>query len=71
MTPAPVKPTVSPKALEAIDVRVGTILLVEEMGGSFRTRAEICNVYVGADRIPRLNLHFLDTEAPDRLVAGT
>ena len=59
------------RVMTTLPVMKGEILLVEEMGGSFRTRAKICNVYVGADRIPRLNLHFLDTEAPDRLMAGT
>ena len=59
------------RVMTTLPVMKGEILLVEEMGGSFRTRAEICNVYVGADRIPRLNLHFLDSQAPDRLVAGT
>ncbi len=33
-TPAPVKPTVTLDALEKIDVRVGTIELVEEVAGS-------------------------------------
>jgi hypothetical protein len=46
----------------------GDVLVLEELGGDFRTRAEIKNVYVGADKVPRLNLHFLDEEAPDRLV---
>ncbi len=31
MTPAPVKPLVPPAALEALDIRVGTIVLVEEV----------------------------------------
>jgi tRNA-binding protein len=31
MTPAPVKPVVSREALEAIDIRVGTIALVEDV----------------------------------------
>jgi tRNA-binding protein len=31
MTPAPIKPTVSAKALEVLDVRVGTIVLVEDV----------------------------------------
>jgi tRNA-binding protein len=34
MTPAPVKPTVSFSALEALDVRVGTITAVEEVASS-------------------------------------
>jgi methionine--tRNA ligase beta chain len=31
MTPAPIKPTVAATALEALDVRVGTIVLVEDV----------------------------------------
>jgi tRNA-binding protein len=34
MTPAPVKPTVSFSALEALDVRVGTITKVEDVASS-------------------------------------
>jgi hypothetical protein len=41
-----------------------------EMAGPFRTRAEIRSIYIGKDHIPRLNLKFLDGEAPDRLIAG-
>jgi tRNA-binding protein len=31
MTPAPIKPAVAPSALEALDVRVGRIVLVEDV----------------------------------------
>jgi len=34
MTPAPVKPTVSPELLNQIDIRVGTILSVTDVAGS-------------------------------------
>ena len=34
MTPAPVKPTVTIAALEKLDIRVGTILAVEDVPGS-------------------------------------
>jgi hypothetical protein len=46
----------------------GDVLLFEEVGGSFHTRAEIRNVYMGRDNIRRLNLRFIDHPAPDRLV---
>jgi hypothetical protein len=46
----------------------GDVLEVEELGGTFRTRAEIRNVYIGKDNIPRLNLCFLDAETPHRLI---
>jgi hypothetical protein len=54
--------------MTSLPLSKGDIVMVEELGGPFRTRAEIRNVYIGEDRIPRLNLHFLDAEAPDRLV---
>ena len=57
------------RLLTSLPLAKGEIVLLEELGGSFRTRAEIRNVYIGQDRIPRLNLHFLDGEAPDRLVS--
>jgi hypothetical protein len=56
------------RVMTSLPLAKGEIVMLEELGGSFKTRAEICNVYIGEDRIPRLNLHFLDAEAPDRLV---
>jgi hypothetical protein len=56
------------RVMTSLPLSKGEIVMVEELGGPFKTRAEICNVYIGEDRIPRLNLHFLDAEAPDRLV---
>ena len=47
----------------------GEIVEVEEPGGSFRTRAAVRNAYVGPDAIGRLNLMFLDGQAPDRLLS--
>jgi tRNA-binding protein len=52
--PAPVKPIVSPEALAAIDVRVGTILQVEDVPQS--------------DRLVRLTVDFGDHTRP--VVAG-
>jgi methionine--tRNA ligase beta chain len=36
VTPAPIKPIVTPKALQALDIRVGTIVLVEDLPKSSR-----------------------------------
>jgi hypothetical protein len=47
---------------------VGDIIQLEEIGGGFRTRAEVRGTYVGKDKVRRLNLHFVDHTAPDRLV---
>ena len=58
------------RVMTSLPLAKGEIVMVEEMGGTFRTRAEVCNVYIGEDRVPRLNLHFLDSEAPDRLLAA-
>jgi hypothetical protein len=45
----------------------GEIVEVAEPGGSFRTRAAVRHSYVGADSVARLNLMFLDEQAPERL----
>jgi serine/threonine protein kinase len=49
-------------------VVIGDVVQLEEVGGNFRTRAEVRNAYVGRDKIRRLNLRFVDELAPDRLV---
>jgi serine/threonine protein kinase len=46
----------------------GDTVNLEELGGNFKTRAEVRGSYVGKDGICRLNLRFLDSLAPDRLV---
>ena len=46
----------------------GDIVHLEEVGGPFKTRAEVRGSYFGKDKIRRLNLRFLDSPAPDYLV---
>jgi hypothetical protein len=46
----------------------GEVVLFAEVGGDFRTRATVRHTYIGNDRVKRLNLEFLDRQAPDRLV---
>jgi hypothetical protein len=46
----------------------GALLQVEEVGGDFRTRAEVRNISIGADGQPRLNLLFIDAPTPERLL---
>ncbi len=58
------------RVLTAMPRSKGEIITLEEIGGPFRTRAEIKNVYIGKDNVPRLNLQFLDGEAPDRLITA-
>jgi len=54
MTPAPIKPLVPSRALEALDIRVGTILLVEDVPKS--------------SKLVRLTVDFGDHER--RILAG-
>jgi hypothetical protein len=46
----------------------GDIVQLEEVGGPYKTRAEVRGAYVGKDNIRRLNLRFLDGPAPKHLV---
>ena len=48
----------------------GAILHVEEIGGDFKTRAEVRNISIGTDGHPRLSLLFLDSPTPERLLPG-
>jgi serine/threonine protein kinase len=48
-------------------VSIGDIVHLEEVGGAFKTRAEVRGRYVGRDGIRRLNLRF-ESPAPDYLV---
>jgi hypothetical protein len=52
----------------SLPVGKGAILQVQEIEGDYRTRAEVRNVSIGADGQPRLNLLFLDSPAPERLL---
>lgn len=57
------------RVLTSLPIGKGEVLLVHELGGGFRTRAEVKNIYVGPDKVPRLNLHFLD-DTPERLISA-
>ena len=48
----------------------GAILQVQEIDGDFKTRAEVRNISIGPDGHPRLNLLFLDSSAPERMLPG-
>jgi hypothetical protein len=54
--------------LTSLPLAKGEQVDLVEVGGDFHTTAEIRSIYIGQDRIPRLNLKFL-SQAPDRLVA--
>ena len=46
----------------------GDIVHLEQIDGPFKTRAEVRGIYFGKDKLRRLNLHFVDSPAPDYLV---
>lgn len=52
----------------SLPVVKGAVLQIEEIGGDFKTRAEVRNISIGADGQPRLNLLFLDAPTPERLL---
>jgi len=56
------------RVLTSLPVVKGDVVRLEEIDGDFQARAEIRNIYIGGDHIPRLNLRFLDAAAPDRLL---
>lgn len=45
------------------------IVHVEEIGGTFRARAQVQSVHVGKDKVPRLHLKFVDPEASKQVQA--
>jgi hypothetical protein len=47
----------------------GDIVLVEDLQGILRTRAEVRGLFIGKDNLPRLNLRFLDPEAVEAVRA--
>lgn len=51
--------------LTSLPVSRGDIVLVEDLQGILRTRAEVRGLFIGKDNVPRLNLRFLDPEAED------
>ena len=55
--------------MTTLDFLVGDIVLMQEAGGGFATRAEIRAVAKGPDGIGRLHMKFLDRVAPDRLLS--
>lgn len=57
------------RVLSALEVAPGEVLMLTEVDGDFETRAQVRSTYLGPDRIRRINLKFLDAQAPDRLVA--
>jgi len=56
------------RVMTALGFQVGEILLLQEAGGSFATRAEVRGVTRVQPTVDRLHLRFLDRQAPERLL---
>ena len=56
------------QVMTTLDFGPGDVVLIQEAGGGFATRAEIRSLTRGADGVGRLHLKFLDRPAPDRVL---
>jgi PilZ domain len=56
------------RVMTTLPFRVGDVILLQEAGGGFATRAEVRAITHAQPSIERLHLRFLDREAPDRLL---
>ena len=56
------------RMMTTLSFQVGDVLLVQEAGGGFATRAEVRGVTRAQPTIERLHLRFIDRQAPDRLL---
>jgi hypothetical protein len=56
------------RVMTSLGFRVGEILLLQEAGGGFATRAEVRAITRAQPTVDRLHLRFLDRQAPDRLL---
>jgi hypothetical protein len=56
------------RVMTALTFQVGDVVLLQEAGGAFSTRAEVRAVTRVQPTYERLHLRFMDREAPDRLL---
>jgi hypothetical protein len=56
------------RVMTSLSFQVGDILLLQEAGGGFATRAEVRAITKAQRAVDRLHLRFLDRQAPDRLI---
>jgi hypothetical protein len=56
------------RVMTALPFQVGDVVMLQEAGGAFSTRAEVRAVTRVQPAYERLHLHFLDREAPGRLL---
>jgi hypothetical protein len=56
------------RVMTSLTFRVGDVILLQEAGGGFATRAEVRGVTRVQTAIDRLHLRFVDRQAPERLL---
>jgi PilZ domain len=56
------------RVMTTLTFHKGDIVLLQEASGGFATRAEVRGISKAQPTIERLHLHFLDRQAPDRLL---
>jgi hypothetical protein len=56
------------RVMTTLTFQVGDVVLLQEASGGFATRAEVRGISKIQPTIDRLHLHFLDRQAPDRLL---
>jgi hypothetical protein len=56
------------RVMTSLSFHVGDVILLQEAGGGFATRAEVRGVTRVQTAIDRLHLRFIDRQAPDRLL---
>lgn len=56
------------RVFTTLSVSAGECLTVTDLEDKVATEALVCNVYTGRDRVVRLNLHFADVAAFERLL---
>jgi hypothetical protein len=56
------------RVMTSLSFRVGDVILLQEAGGGFATRAEVRGITRVQTSIDRLHLRFVDRQAPDRLL---
>ena len=56
------------RVMTSLAFQVGDVILLQEAGGGFATRAEVRGITRVQPTIDRLHLHFLDREAPARVL---
>ena len=56
------------RVMTSLAFQIGDVVLLQEAGGGFATRAEVRGITHAQPTVDRLHLHFLDREAPTRLL---